>query len=84
MEQKTPVTALGKPNKSHLRRKNDDFIEKECEIIKYDNRKKILDIQFDKYGIRIYGVTKININVDSMVKVKYKGKIGEPNFIIKV
>ena len=61
-----------------MRRKTkEDFKEKECKVIRYDNSTKSLDINFDGYGIRIRNV-KFSYNNDVIVNVKYKGEIGNP------
>ena len=72
-----------KINKNHSRKSKEDFKEKECKIINYNNRTKSLDIDFDGYGIIIKNI-EFSQNNDLIVKVKYKGEIGKPNFILKV
>lgn len=53
------------------------FNQKECEVIAYDGRLKVLDVRFGKYGIRIKDVENFTGNT---AIVKYKGEIGSPNF----
>lgn len=72
-----------KISKNRPRKPKEDFIEKECKIINYDNHTKLLDINFDGYGIRMKNV-EYSYNNNLIVKVKYKGEIGKPNFVIKV
>lgn len=55
--------------------------EKICKVIGYNADMKILDIDFDGYGIRLYDVK--DVKGDS-VSIKYKGEIGKPNFKCKV
>lgn len=62
-------------NKNHKRSQN-------CEIISYDNKKKILHIIFDNFGIQIP-------NVDArpeknIVAVEYQGKIGSKDFSFRL
>ena len=63
--------------KVHHKKKRDDYREKVCKVIRYNKAKKILDIYFDSYGIRLKDVE--NFSGDSVI-VKYKGEIGKPNF----
>lgn len=72
-----------KISKNRSRKTKEDFIEKECKIINYDNHTKSLDINFDGYGIRMKKI-EFSYNNDPIVKVRYKGEIGKPNFVIKV
>lgn len=51
--------------------------QKECEVVSYNERSKILDVKFDKYGIRIHGVENF---AGKVAVVQYKGKIGNPDF----
>lgn len=87
MENKTEKDELlnnsDKIIKTRSRKLKEEFKGKECEIINYDNHTKSLDINFDGYGIRIRNV-ELSTNDNSMIKVKYKGEIGKPNFIVKV
>lgn len=77
------LSSLDKTTKTRSRKSKEDFKEKECKVIRYDNYTKSLDINFDGYGIRIRNVDS-SYNNNSIVKVKYKGEIGKPNFIVKV
>lgn len=61
--------------------KQSAFKTKECKVIKYDNVKNILDINFDGFGIRIENVKDFS---GDTVKVKYKGEIGKPNFVYEL
>lgn len=61
-----------------------DFKEKECRIINYNIRCKILDIDFDGYGIRIKNVENAEINKTNTISVKYRSEIGQPDFEIKL
>lgn len=70
--------------KTRSRKSREEFIEKECEVIYYDSHKKTLDIKFNKYGVRIRNVELIDNKDHATIKIKYKGEIGKPNFIIKV
>lgn len=57
------------------------FKTKECRVIEYDKNAKTLDVYFDKYGIRIKDVENF---VGETAILKYKGKIGTPNFEYKL
>lgn len=70
-------------SKTRNQKPKDGFKEKECEIISYNQHTKVLDIKFDDYGIRIKNAESFYSN-GKTVKVKYKGNIGMPNFIVKV
>lgn len=53
-----------------------------CKIISYDNKKKILHIVFDNFGIQIP-------NVDArpeknIIAVEYQGKIGSKDFSFRL
>ena len=48
-----------------------------CRIIHYSENKKLLDVNFKGYGIRIKNAE--NIKGDTVI-VKYKGEIGHKNF----
>lgn len=80
MEDKISDTSLPK---TRCRKPKDDFKEKECEIISYNQNTKSLDVKFDGYGIRIKNVESFHNN-STMVKIKYKGNIGMPDFVMKV
>lgn len=82
-EKKEIINSLDKTTKARSRKTKEDFKEKECKVIRYDNSTKSLDINFDGYGIRIRNV-KFSYNNDVIVNVKYKGEIGKSNFIVKV
>ena len=87
MENKTEkdeiLNGLDKTIKTRSRKSKEDFKEKECEIINFDNHTKSLDINFDGYGIRIRNV-EFSVNNNLRIKVKYKGEIGKSNFVVKV
>lgn len=71
-----------KTGKSYSRKLKDEFKEKECKVINYNQSAKTLDIKFDGYGIRI---NNINSFIETnMVIVKYKSEIGKPDFVIKL
>lgn len=70
--------------KTRPRKSREEFIEKECEVIYYNSHEKTLDIKFNKYGIRVRNVELIDNKDHTTIKIKYKGEIGKPNFIIKV
>lgn len=53
------------------------FNQKKCEVISYDSKLNVLDLKFDKYGIRIKNVENFTGN-DAIVQ--YKGEIGTSNF----
>lgn len=72
-----------KPPKSHSRKQKEEFNEKVCEIICYNQHQKTLDIKFDKYGIRIKNVESFN-ETEPTIKIKYKGTIGTPGFMMEV
>lgn len=48
-----------------------------CKVLLFNKDTKELDIDFQGYGIRIFNVS--NVKSDFVI-VKYKGKIGTPNF----
>lgn len=72
-----------KPLKSHSRKQKEEFNEKVCEIICYNQHQKTLDIKFDEYGIRIKNVESFN-KTGTTIKIKYKGTIGTPGFMVEV
>ncbi len=57
------------------------FKNKECSVIQYNENLKILDVNFDGYGIRIKDVPNVG---GSTVTIKYRGEIGKPNFCCKM
>ena len=63
------------------KKNKNDFKEKVCSVIRYDDKNHTLDVMFDKYGIRIADVK--NYAKDTVV-VKYKGTIGTPDFEYKI
>lgn len=69
------------PKKSKNNFKNSGFKTKECEVIFYNERLHALDVRFDGYGIRIKDIKDFT---GSTAIVKYKGKIGHPNFEYKL
>ena len=82
MEEKTVTTedtSFEQEYKVRTKRQKDAFHEKQCKVIRYDKRNKILDVMFDRYGIRIKDV---KVFKSDCVTVKYKGEIGKPNFEI--
>ena len=48
-----------------------------CDVLKYDEKEKWLDISFNGYGVRLKNVEAFS---GENVEVKYKGTIGKPNF----
>lgn len=71
-----------KTGKPYSRKLKDEFKEKECKVINYNQSAKILDIKFNEYGIRINNVDSfIETN---MVIIKYKGEIGKSDFMVKI
>lgn len=70
-------------SKARCRKSKDDFKEKECEIISYNQHTKMLDVKFNNYGIRIKNVESF-YNNGSTIKIKYKGTIGNSDFVVKV
>lgn len=71
-----------KTSKPYSRKLKDEFKEKECKVINYNKLAKTLDIKFDGYGIRINNID--SFSETNMVIVKYKSKIGSPDFMIKI
>ena len=69
-----------KSEPQHIIKRN-EYRDKECKVLKYDKNKNLLDILFDKYGMRL---TCTNFNGGETVIVKYKGEIGSPNFKVVV
>lgn len=63
------------------KRKRNVFRTKNCRVIEYNPVTKNLDVDFDGFGVRISGVEKIE---GTTVDVRYKGKIGSPDFICKL
>ncbi len=57
------------------------FRNMKCKVLSFNNVTHELDIDFQGYGIRLYNVKNIK---EDYVIVKYKGKIGTPNFSCKV
>ena len=65
-------------NESKKTSSNAEKYKKEmCRIIHYSENKKLLDVNFKGYGIRIKNAE--NIKGDTVI-VKYKGEIGHKNF----
>lgn len=52
---------------------------KECKILRFNQKHKTLDVMFDEFGLHFSGVKKDYSNVET-VNVKYKGTIGKANF----
>ena len=69
------------PKKPKNNFKNNGFKEKICNVISYDKHKKLLDVKFDKYGIRIKDVGDFD---GDTVTIKYKGEIGKSDFEYKL
>lgn len=63
------------------KKQKNNFKEKECKVISYNDKSKTLDVKFDGYGIRIKNVDTFSGDV---AIVKYKGEIGKPNFEYKL
>lgn len=63
------------------KRQRNIFRTKECRVIEYNARTKNLDVDFDGYGVRIPNVDHVD---GTTVTVKYKSKIGKPDFICKL
>ena len=74
---------LSRNLKTRTKKKKDDFKEKECSVINYNNSLKTLDINFDGYGIKIRDVKHFSYPTTT-VRVKYKSEIGQPDFSIKL
>lgn len=51
--------------------------EEKCKVIKYDPKRKTLDVMFKEYGIRIRNVESFE---GETVIIKYKGEIGKKDF----
>lgn len=68
-------------SKSRTRKPKNEFKEKRCEVINYNNHLKTLDIRFDGYGIKIKNIEDCN---EDFITVQYKGEIGKPGFSLKV
>lgn len=52
-----------------------------CKVLKYNQRNKTLDVDFQGYGLRINGISE---KPKDTVAVKYKGSIGKSNFQYKL
>lgn len=70
-----------KSARPYSRKSKDVFKEKECKVINYNKSTKTLDIEFDRYGIRIKNID--SFDGTEMVIVKYKSEIGKPDFMVK-
>ena len=64
-------------------KKKATFKTKECEIIKFNQQTKTLDVRFDGIGLRFNDV-KDDYTGAETVKIKYKGTIGKPKFVYKL
>ena len=62
--------------------KNKDWQTKKCKVLTYSKISKTLGILFDGYGVEIHGVTDYEGCSD--IVVKYKGKIGTPDFEVRL
>ena len=65
-------------SKARCRKSKDDFKEKECEIISYNQHTKMLDVKFNIKNVESF------YNNGSTIKIKYKGTIGNSDFVVKV
>lgn len=75
-----------KSNKSTTKRskakgKIEAFKEKECKVIAYDKRTKVLDVFFDNFGIRLFNVPHFD---GTTATIKYKGEIGTAGFEYRI
>lgn len=75
-----PAIESTKP-KAQMKKRN-MFKEKECKVLRFNNRDKTLDIMFDKYGIKLK--TNLNGYDKDTVTVKYKSEVGKKDFEIKL
>jgi len=57
------------------------FKTEKCKVLLYDRNLKTLDIDFNRFGIRIDNVDDCGLDY---VSVKYKGEIGSPYFTYKL
>lgn len=64
-------------NSEKSNRKNNRSTKK-CKVLSYDDKKNILHIAFDEYGIQIANVKERPSGNE--VTVTYKGEIGTENF----
>jgi len=69
--------------KSKLISTNKNYKIMKCKVISYNKNSNILDILFNKYGIRIKDVKNFDNNLNT-VNIQYKGEIGKPNFEYKL
>lgn len=80
MEQKekelTVVNESVETVKQTKKEKESKFLD--CDVISYNNKSKILDVDFKGYGVRLTNIN--NFHNTKKVKIKYKGEIGKPNF----
>ena len=61
---------------------NKGWQTKKCKVLTYSKVSKTLGVLFDHYGVEIHNVT--DFEGGSEVVVKYKGKIGKPDFEISL
>lgn len=52
-----------------------------CKVLNYNESTKEIDIDFNGYGIRI---SNVNRKVQDTIIIKYRGEIGQPDFVCKV
>lgn len=71
------IVATGIEKKKLVKQKSELLKTKTCKVLKYDKNVKVLDVLFDRCGIRFYDVETIN---GDTVEVQYKGTIGKDNF----
>lgn len=69
------------PKKAQNNSKTDMYKEKKCNVLLYNKKSNVLDVNFDGYGIRIFNVKNFN---GKSINVKFKGVIGNPDFQYKV
>ena len=79
MEEKMNIepTVIEEPKKTKT--KKPTLKNKECKVLRFNNKNKTLDIMFDEFGLHFNGVKNDYSNVET-VNVKYKGTIGKANF----
>lgn len=64
-------------------KKKPAFKTKECEVIKFNQQTKTLDVRFDGIGLR-FNTVKNDYTGVKTVKIKYKGTIGKPKFVYQL
>lgn len=75
---------IGADKKNSDRGNGTGFKTKQCTVLYYDKIMHVLDVEFDGYGIRISDAKDFKGHVGSVVDIKYKGKIGNSDFIFKM